>query len=461
VSGGKHPKMVFFGDDFTGASDSLEVVAFAGYRSALFLKPPSAAMLEDYPDLDVIGIAGDSRAMSPAEMDRQLPEIFRVMKSLGAPIVHYKVCSTFDSSPSVGSIGRVIEIAHKTFGKSVIPIVAGTPALERYCTFGNLFARYNGDGKVYRIDRHPTMSVHPATPMDEADLAIHLRRQAPISIGKFTVPSLELDENGRAAHLRALIQSKIDAVLFDATSPHHLTRVGQMISEWPEARVPLFVVGSSGVEYALTQWWSRDDRSAGAQSSFDSFAPVDRVLAVSGSASRLTEIQIEQAIKAGFSDFPVEAADLVDDTRAKGAHEELVRRAVLELEAGRSAILHTARGPDDPRIEHMIESFSKRGVSRVDAKHAGSRLLGIRLGHVVRDILARVPLQRLLLAGGDTSSQITQVLGFDALQVAARLTPGVPLCRTLSRHGGRSMEIALKGGQLGEAGFFETGRKGR
>ena len=54
------------------------------------------------------------------------------------------------------------------------------------------------------------------------------------------------------------------------------------------------------------------------------------------------------------------------------------------------------------------------------------------------------------------------MLGIDALEVAARLTPGVPLCRILAA--GRPLdgvEIALKGGQMGGENFFETVRAGR
>jgi uncharacterized protein YgbK (DUF1537 family) len=31
-------RLAFYGDDFTGSTDALEVLAFAGYRAALFLK---------------------------------------------------------------------------------------------------------------------------------------------------------------------------------------------------------------------------------------------------------------------------------------------------------------------------------------------------------------------------------------------------------------------------------------
>ena len=43
-------------------------------------------------------------------MNDHLPGIFEQLRSFGAPIVHYKTCSTFDSSPQIGSIGRAMEI---------------------------------------------------------------------------------------------------------------------------------------------------------------------------------------------------------------------------------------------------------------------------------------------------------------------------------------------------------------
>lgn len=92
----------------------------------------------------------DSRAMSPAEMSATMPAVFEAIATVGAPIVHYKVYSTLDNSPSIGSVGRIMEIARHQFSSGFIPIIAGTPALGRYCLFGDLFARSGADGKVYR-----------------------------------------------------------------------------------------------------------------------------------------------------------------------------------------------------------------------------------------------------------------------------------------------------------------------
>jgi len=70
-------------------------------------------------------------------------------------------------------------------------------------------------------------------------------------------------------------------------------------------------------------------------------------------------------------------------------------------------------------------------------------------------------LKRLILSGGDTSSQITQVLDPDALEISARLAPGAPLCKVISdKPELQGMEMSLKGGQMGQVDFFVTALRG-
>ncbi len=451
----KSLRLAFYGDDFTGSTDALEVLAFAGLRCALFLTPPTSEALKSYGDYDAIGVAGDSRGMSPSEMDRELPSMFEALAALEAGIVHYKVCSTFDSAPSVGSIGHAMDIARRTFGSGPTPIVAGTPALSRYCVFGNLFARSGTDGLVYRIDRHPIMSVHPVTPMDEADLVIHLGRQTSIPISKFTLPNFLLGRVALQHEYKATTDAFAGALLIDCTEKAHLTEVGGLLNSHVKARKSTFVVGSSGVEYALTQWWAEQGELPVTSRDFDAFLPVNQVLAISGSASALSAKQIDAAVAAGFAEVAIDASALVDASTWARAADALVTSTTGLLAQGKSVILHTARGPNDPRINQLIDSLVGRGESREQAVHGGGRLLGIRLGEIVQKILIATPVHRLLLSGGDTSSQITRVLAPDALEIEARLSPGAPLCRLISDKSHlKDLQIALKGGQMGDASYF-------
>src|SRR5262245_51612813 len=93
-------QLAFYGDDFTGSTDALEQLTLAGVRTVLFVEPPSAEQLKSFPNLQAVGVASMSRSLSPDAMEAELKPAFRQLKALGAPHVHYKVCSTFDSSPT-------------------------------------------------------------------------------------------------------------------------------------------------------------------------------------------------------------------------------------------------------------------------------------------------------------------------------------------------------------------------
>ncbi len=212
----------------------------------------------------------------------------------------------------------------------------------------------------------------------------------------------------------------------------------------------------------MTQWWRESGRPAPVDTAaFARFDGVGQVLAVSGSASPLSAMQIDAAIAHGFVDVPVDAQALVAGVAAQSELERLLGRIVAAWRAGRSVMVHTARGPEDRRIAALISALAAQGMSASAAKHSGGRLLAQRLGQVVDAVLREVRVQRLLLSGGDTSSHITQHLAPEALTVAARLAPGAPLCQVLSdRSHLASLQIALKGGQMGQPDYFVRALRG-
>ena len=454
-------RLAFYGDDFTGSTDALEVLAFSGLHCALFLSVPTPAQMESLGGFDAIGVAGSSRAMTNAELDAHLPDVFSGLATLPTPLVHYKVCSTFDSAPATGSIGHVMELARDAFRQPLIPIVAATPALGRYCLFGHLFARSGTDGQVYRIDRHPIMSVHPVTPMHESDLARHLGQQTTMAIGNLPLTRADASSGAMAEQVMAMAGS-CDAVVLDGLEAGHLTRAGECLQQMASAHAaPLFVVGGSGVEYGLTQYWQEQDGHAAAADRYRQFEAVDQLLVVSGSASRLSATQIQTAVDAGFREVAVDVQALSLVSQAGAAVERLVREVLDALATGASVVMHTARGPDDARIDALIQALQAQGYSADAARHHGGRLVSDRLGEVVDAIVRSHPLRRLVLSGGDTSSRITQVLAPDALEIRARLAPGAPLCRLLSSAPHlQGLELALKGGQMGSADYFVKALKG-
>lgn len=223
MAANKNILLAFYGDDFTGSTDALEFICRAGAKAMLFIEPPTAEQLKQYPDLDAYGVAGKTRSLSPAEMEKILLPAFEQMKTTGAKHIHYKVCSTFDSSPTVGSIGKAIDCGVVVFKNKTIPVLGGMPALGRFCVFGNLFAKMGtgSEGKIYRLDRHPSMSKHPVTPADESDLRLHLGKQTGKQIGLIDITELKKPVEE--------ISKVEEVVLIDALNEQHLLKIGEWV----------------------------------------------------------------------------------------------------------------------------------------------------------------------------------------------------------------------------------------
>jgi len=76
-------------------------------------------------------------------------------------------------------------------------------------------------------------------------------------------------------------------------------------------------------------------------------------------------------------------------------------------------------------------------------------------------VIESTTIQRVVLAGGDSSGEVASTLGIEALTVMAGLEPGAPLCRAASDNPRMNgLEIVLKGGQMGGVSFFGTALHG-
>lgn len=436
--------LAFYGDDFTGSTDALEGLANNGVRAILFLDPPTSEDLARYDEIDAIGVAGASRSMTPSEMEEELGPVFDALADLDPPIVHYKVCSTFDSSPEVGSIGRAIDIGQATFDSSFVPVSQGTEVpLGRYVAFSNIFAVQ--DGETYRIDRHPTMRDHPVTPMRESDLRRHLGKQTDRPIGRVDVRDLGTDEDAKTALSNATADDEI--VVFDALNTDHLETIGRLL--WTRANEesgPLFAVGSSGLEHhALVGAWDAAGLIDRDRVLYRERESVDRIVVMSGSASPETAAQIDWASEHGFDTVRLDTERLVDPEAATGARATAIEAALDALADGRSVVLYSARGPDDPAITATRDRFET-----LDTEGSLETRLGRQQGAILRDVLERADVERACVAGGDTSSHAIPALDVRALEAIAPVGPGAPLCRVSStRSTFDGLDLALKGGQTG------------
>lgn len=433
--------LAFYGDDFTGSTDALEFLSRAGVDTVLFIAPPRPEQLTRYPGLQAVGVAGMTRSMPPRDMEKTLDPAFRALDRLGAPHIHYKICSTFDSSPETGSIGKAMEVGASVFSPSFIPLLVAAPALGRYCLFGHLFARLGtGDrGPVYRLDRHPSMSRHPVTPADESDLRIHLSRQTGIKTGLLDILQVGGERENASRELEALLRDGFKAVLFDALSQEQLPGIGELIDGYAQEGKKLFSVGSSAVEMALGNFWA-EKGLVRPRREWDPPGRAEPLLVASGSCSPVTRAQIARALSQGFSGIALDARDITGEEEVRKAVEQCTPELVSLLKGGKSVILHT-------------------GTEMVPA---AAPFLGSALGRLARAAAEQGLFRRMVLAGGDTSGRAARELGVESVKMIASVSAGAPLCKAFAPGSPvNGLEINFKGGQVGTEEYFEMVLQGR
>jgi uncharacterized protein YgbK (DUF1537 family) len=373
------------------------------------------------------------------------------LKKLKPRHVHYKVCSTFDSAPHVGSIGKVMDVAGRIFAAPFIPLLVAAPALGRYTIFGQHFASYGigSTGAIHRLDRHPSISQHPVTPMTEADLRLHLAKQTKKKIALFDILKFSLPEKEFHAAFKQLLAEKPDMVLFDALTVEHVARIGGLLEVAAVKLNPLFSVGSSGVEAALVAAWKQIGTSRCDVRAAQRTNATKQVLIGSGSCSPVTSGQIAWALKHDFAEVALNPLLLAD---ARTSIQEIARAAQTTtklLQTGRSVIVHSTKSGSDQRIAAKLKGRT-------------AEVFGTALGSVLRSSVEQSSVRRICIAGGDTSSYAARAMGIEALEMIAPLTAGAPLCRALAPNSpADGLQVVFKGGQVGPENYFEIVRKGK
>jgi len=418
------PVYGFLADDLTGASDVMAQAHAHGLSSMLVLDPTRLTG-----SADVVGVAGPLRSQSGTVLESSINAGLDALASLNLDALLYKVCSTFDSSPTVGNIGRAIELIterHPQHG--AVPVLPAQPEFGRHTAFSHHFGVYQNE--IYRLDRHPVMAHHPATPMTDSDLRQILSAQ---SRDRAVPPGLHLTAYSdgtfdqkwrelRARHDRCFVVDAVDAAHMDIAAKALLTnrpRTG-----------PAIVVGSGGIMAALAR--NRTGRPAACAQPTRSSGPT---LVVSASASSTTAAQIDDAVAHGWIDVPIPAT-------AFGAHPDSSWIAIIEsaLKDNRDVIAHTTRGPRDARL----------------ASGATAEDVGTAIGAVAARMAQAGLTRDVVICGGDTSSHALAAMHISQLRISELFVTAAPICTADDDSDVAGCRLLLKGGQVGGPRLFRA-----
>lgn len=431
----KGPQVGFYGDDFTGSSENLAQFHRNGLKTRLFLKVPPIENLKDATrDLDVVGFAGTARALDNSRIIDEVTPAFRALSALGCTFLQYKICSTFDSAPDVGNFAYVAERIAPQGGEFDLFVLAATPDFGRYTAFGNHYAKFGSD--ILRLDRHPSMSDHPRTPMKEADLRTHLAKLCSLEFANIYIPELRERENLKSRFEILLAESK--GVIFDGVDNSDLEIVAEAVWERHKNH-PVFAIAAQGLAQLLGKHLARQKKDEELLEVQTAIAPVSSLLVLSGSCAIQTGRQIDAAAQAGWATVELNPSELTDTRAVAGKLEELKPGIMENLSNERPTIVFTARGND---------------MDRNHFEDIPPQLIGEAYAGLMISARKETGTQRVVLAGGDSSSYAVRKSDADSLTIKVfdRVQHG-HLCELMGG-GLDGLEVLLKGGQVGDEDYF-------
>ena len=374
----------------------MEVLTFAGLPAVLFLDPPTPERARPLPRRP----RRRPRRRRPHPQPRldatpSCPPSSPASRALGAPILHYKVCSTLDSAPHVGSIGarrRDRPRARRDRAaprRRARPSAAGRPSAP--CSPAPATA--STGSTATRPCR-----VHPVTPMDEADVRRHLARQTTLGLGLDRPRRPEGRPRRRRASPRSAPRGA-GIVALDVVDDETLAAAGALI--W-QARP----AASSSARRASSTRSSPHGAPRACCRRPRSRSPSPRSTGSPSSpapARRSPPTQIDARRSRRLRGDPPRPAAPRDWTAAADAAARRARRA---------AARPSSPPPAAPPIPACADA---------DAR------IGAGLGRLLDRLVREAGLTRAVIAGGDTSSHAARALGLVALTAETPVAPGAAL----------------------------------
>ncbi|WP_441279438.1 3-oxo-tetronate kinase [Tardiphaga sp. 172_B4_N1_3] len=409
-------------DDYTGASDLANTLTRCGLRTVQTIGIPADDL--QLPDVDAVVVSLKSRSIAASRAVEKSRAAEKWMRSRGADHVLFKICSTFDSTDA-GNIGPVMDALRLDSGDNIVLVTPAFPETGRTVYQGNLFV-----GSV-PLNESP-LKDHPLNPMHDSNLVRVLARQSATNIGLVDLGVVACGADVVRTHLDGLSENGFGAAIIDAVFASDLETIGAV------ALGHRVSVGASGMGLGLARALVASGRvKANAATSIKDTPVGGAAACLAGSCSQATLQQIARAELV----MPVLHLD-PEQVIAGGAE---VQRALgwAKERLGKGPILIASSSTPD-----QVTALQKRH-GRDAAGHAIEQAMAD-----LAEGLVRAGVQRLVVAGGETSGAVVDRLDIPGFLVGAEIAAGVPVLRAVGA-AERQMLLALKSGNFGGPAFFE------
>jgi uncharacterized protein YgbK (DUF1537 family) len=372
---------------------------------------------------DVLVLNTNSRAVAPRVAAQRARVAAEALRRAGVEAVYKKIDSTFR-----GNVGQELDAILDVFPSPLVVLTPAFPPAGRAVKDGILLV----DG----VPVHRTaIGRDPVTPVRESHLPTLLGHQAHRTVHSLRLAMLRGDAARAMRTLREYRGASPGIVLADAVTTQDLARLARLI-----LREGLFGVsaGSAGLATALSGVlsWPRRPRRCRP----DGKGPVLLVVGSPNPTSlgQVTWVETNRratVIRAALSDV------VADGDRYRRELDRMVKKACIELLAGRDTVLTLAQRP-------ALPSGRRRAL-----RPTASKALSEFLGQATRLVARAARPGGLLLCGGDIAIAACSALGANGIALHGEVEPGVPWGRLV---GGELADLAAvtKAGGFGRAETF-------
>ena len=149
----------------------------------------------------------------------------------------------------------------------------------------------------------------------------------------------------------------------------------------------------------------------------------------------MTRAQVA-AVKEKWPSFSLDAVALYEEK------ERVIEQVLAWIDS---------QGADEPFL--VYSSADPAEVAEVQKKlgrDTAGLLVEEAMGVIAGECIKR-GVERLVVAGGETSGAVVKSLGISGLRIGKEIDPGVPWCKTI---GTVDLSLALKSGNFGNEDFF-------
>lgn len=409
------------GDDFSGSSDAASFIANEGIMTLLFNGTPKVD-LQDYGEYIAVVIALKTRTQEKSKAVSDTLEAVEWLKRNGADQLFVKYCSTFDSTKE-GNIGPVVDSVLEKYNIKYTILCPALPVNGRTVVNGHLY--------VYGVPLHETgMKDHPLTPMWDSDISKLMEPQGKYKCLNINFETLRKSNEDILKIVEDFGRNKEHFyVIPDYSEEKHAEKIVDVFGDLS------LLTGGSGLMIQLSRRYkniigSKMEKLLKEKLSNESNG---KAIILAGSCSQATLEQIEDFKSRNGKHIKVDPTALIEGSQT---NKDIWK--CIESTNEEAILVYSSDNPENVR---KAQKFGARTVSEVLEQNAA----------YLAKKAAENGFSRIIVAGGETSGAVTNILGYDSYLVGDSIAPGVPVLIPLKN---KNMRLVLKSGNFGQKDFF-------